>query len=44
MSSPKREHTFDDFVELRIDEMIEEEHAADLGSSVEAEQLEFDEE
>jgi hypothetical protein len=39
--SPKREVTYDDLVELRIDDMTEEDHAADLGSSVEPEQLDL---
>lgn len=40
--SPKREQTYDDLVELRIDDMIEEDHAADLGTSVEPEQIDFE--
>lgn len=40
--SPKREQTYDDLVELRIDDMIEEDHADDLGTSVDPEQLELE--
>ena len=36
--SPKREQTYDDLVELRIDDMIEEDH----GTSVELEQIDFE--
>lgn len=39
--SPKREVTYDDLVELKIDDMIEADHGADLGTSVEAEQLDL---
>ena len=39
--SPKREVTYDDLVELKIDDMIEAHHAADLGTSVEPEQLDL---
>jgi hypothetical protein len=38
--SPKRETTYEDLVELQIDDAIEEANAADL----EAEQLDFDDE